>query len=193
MLRGEQLVLDYLQSVSDAYEGELTGQVFFSQMAAHHARDTYATRVFLCLNRLEQQTGEILATVLMRHGAPIPPRDKAVAIGRSVAATMSTLPWDDLLAAMMKRIGPAVVRYDLLAFEAPQSDAVETGLLADHERALEAFVTFQPARSYHALAPVIQCMRATSKYLDALRNESLDRHFPVDNPDIQGLSGSNSE
>jgi len=168
--RREQSASGYLQSVSDAYEGEITGQVFFSQMAAHHADDTYATRAFLLLNRLEQKTGEILAAVLMRHGEPVPQRDRAAAIGRSVAAAMSGLPWDELVAAMMKRIGPAVVRYDLLAFKAPQSDATEIRLLADHEHALEAFVTFRPARSYQALVPVIRCLRATSKYVDAMRS-----------------------
>ena len=55
---------------------------------------------------------------------------------------MSGLPWDELVVAMAKRIGPAVVSYDLLAFEAPQSDVLEIGLLVDHEHALEAFVTF---------------------------------------------------
>ena len=171
MPRGEQSVSDYLQRVSDAYEGEITGQVFFSTMATHHPDDAYARRVFLLLNRLEQQTGEILQAVLVRHGAPVPQRDKAATIGRCVAVAMSGLPWDQLVAAMTKRIGPAVVRYDLLAVEAPQSDAAEIGLLADHEHALEAFVTFRPARSYEALVPVIRCLRATSKYVNAMRSQ----------------------
>jgi hypothetical protein len=168
--RREQSALDYLQRVSEAYEGEITGQVFFSQMAAHHADDTYAERAFLLLMRLEQRTGEILAAVLIRHGVPVPQRDKAAGIGRSVADAMSGLPWDEVVVAMAKRIGPAVVSYDLLAFEAPHSDVVEIGLLVDHEHALEAFVTFKPTRSYQALAPVIQCLRATAKYANTLRS-----------------------
>jgi hypothetical protein len=149
----------YEQQILAAHEGEVLGHSFFLEMSYQHRSDPYARRAFLLLAEVERGTRLLMRGLLAKHRVECPAPAASIARGRAVAQSLKGLEWDALIAEMARRIAPAVARFESLLSSAPVGDHEFIGLLVEHERALEAFVQYQPQRSNEALRPSVRYLR----------------------------------
>lgn len=149
----------YEQEIVAAHEGEVLGHSFFLEMARHYRDDPYGRRAFMLLSEVERETGSLMGGLLARHHIECPPSAASAARGLAVAQSFKVFSWDRLIVEMMRRIAPAVVRFESLLQKAPVADLAVIELLVEHERALEAFVRCKARRSNDALRPSVKYLR----------------------------------
>ena len=150
---------NFEQEILAAYEGELLGGAFFSEMSRHYRTDLYAKRAFLILSEVERVTGHLMRDLLTQHAVPINSPGESATKGVAVAEAFKSLAWDALIEQMGRRITPALAGFEALLAHAPRSASHFIELLLEHERALDAFVQFGTRRTNGALRPCLSYLR----------------------------------
>jgi len=151
---------DYLLK---AYEGEINGYTFFSELAKAASSED-AKRKLHFLAGLETRTAGILEPLIERHG--LTPRSKAdlAAEGVRDANKYAGLDWIDLNARFVAEFPPYVDEFLATEALAPAEDLRVCKLVTAHEIALIDFSKEEVAESGMGMVPLQSYFALLEKY-----------------------------
>ena len=129
---------DYLEGIRGAWLGEQFGEVFFQALAERAEEETMRSK-WQTLARLENVTGNRMASLLEAHGEAAT-TDEAIEVGDELVARYADVPHLDSMLHMKDVVEKAIVRFDQLLAVAPEADVAAVQFLVDHEQALLTFV-----------------------------------------------------
>ncbi|MDW3151002.1 hypothetical protein [Vibrio sp. 779(2023)] len=131
-----------IHNVLSAYYGEIYGIAFFNHYLSHYAQSEQQT-LWQTLIEVEELTAEKLKPVLLTNGMDIESRHQEMLDkGLADATKWIGLPWQELVATLLKWVEPYEIKYRewheevkaLQQYSIAEREAIE--LIADHETAI---------------------------------------------------------
>lgn len=130
---------DYLQGISEMYQGELLGEALFSRAAALARTDDQRFKLCVLL-QLESETKARLRPLVARLGLNLVEDESFRTEGLRLGDELGALPWTEFLETLGRELELYVTKYQSIADLAPPSDRPIAQSMVDHERALLSFV-----------------------------------------------------
>ena len=151
----------YLESVQNAWTGEVYGGALFRAAAANTDHADHRAK-WLRLADLEDVTRDVLGVVLARHGmAPEAPPD-ASERGLEIGRRMASQTWSDALGQFQPITGPAIDRFRQIRQACPDEDVSAIEFLIDHEVVLQEFADRELAGDTRGSTTSIDALIATA-------------------------------
>jgi len=149
---------DYLHTLEEFFQGEVTGEAMFHALAEalEDPEHRYQMRV---LEQLERETKELLREKLKRLGAETTESSAAREIGISQAKALSSMPWSKFTHIFRREVAKFVGRFEEVERSGPSEDAKLLAAVTAHERALLSYSERELAGTAGVLEPVMALLK----------------------------------
>lgn len=149
----------YLERLLQAFEGEITGETYFADLAPHFDEPGSHAKLAM-LSRLERRTAETLRPLIERHGLPV--RDEAALrpLAAAWVADHGAESWAGYMARMIEDFSPYVDEFRALETKAPAEDGPALARLTRHEECIIEFATAELAGEPDSTAPIREFLEA---------------------------------
>lgn len=150
---------EYLATLQEFFQGEVTGEAMFGALAQSldNPEHRYQMRV---LEQLERETKELLRENVKRLGGETTESSAAREMGISQAKALAAMPWPKFIHIFRREVAKFVARFEEVEKSGPASDAKLLAAVTAHERALHSYSERESCGAEDALAPVISLLRA---------------------------------
>jgi hypothetical protein len=146
-----------------AFEGEVFGESFFTEMARHRT-DQHEADVLITLATLERHMGFALAALLDDWDVEAPDPGQSRRRGVESAERLANQSWNEFLSEFATGTSRALAGYERLRAAAPEPDHPTLVLLSEHEIALRDFAEIAQQGTADPLAPVRKMIQGLSSH-----------------------------
>ena len=145
--------------LSEQYQGELVGEVFFSELTKRFESPQHKYRLATLL-QLETETAARLRPTALELGVELHYVDKYRNMGKEFLNGCEKMNWKQLMTYLETAVGPFVKRYTEIAETAPPEYKDLADSMVAHEKAIQTFARLEVSGdSEHSLDEVVKQLK----------------------------------
>lgn len=146
---------EFKKGLSEQYQGELIGEVFFSELTKRFDSPQHQYKLATLL-QLETETAARLRPTALEFGAELYIRDEYDKMLQEFLRGCEGMSWNQLMTYLQDAVGPFVRRYTEIAEIAPPEFKTLAESMVVHEKAIQTFARLEASDSTdHSLDDVI--------------------------------------
>jgi len=133
---------EFKKGLSEQYQGELIGEVFFSELTKHFDSPQHQYKLATLL-QLETETAARLRPAALELGVELSCLDEYREMGEQFLKSCNGMDWKDLMTYLETVVGPFVKRYAEIAESAPPEYKDLADSMVVHEKAIQTFARLE--------------------------------------------------
>ncbi len=150
---------EFRKGLSEQYQGELIGEVFFSELTKHFESSQHQYKLATLL-QLETETAARLRPTALEFGVDLFYLDEYRKMGEEFLKSCEGMDWKDLMTYLETIVEPFVKRYAEIAEIAPPEYKDIADSMVVHEKAIQTFARLElSGDTEHSLDDVIKQLR----------------------------------